>query len=225
MTKRRSRREQGTNPRALGLNPCSLATNPRSLGTNPRSERKRRLNAERLLIAKILQLFSPKEFPIRLGPSWFRILIRRIGLNEYIERENALHAIDGLPTWVRTLKNRLKEQGIKTYAQYLASDYWKEARRRYLESNLPKCCAICGNPKFQLHHRTYVNLGRENLCDIIPLCGKHHSTVHDKLNDSVKLRPGRSLMKVTRRYVKNQRARSAQQRKISTTRLGDSPAE
>ena len=213
MAERRAHKRQGRTLRALGLNPRALKTNPRVLGTNLRTVRHReeRLEAERqqreerLQLAELLTLFGPKEFPVRLTSSWFRILGRRLGMIEYVEKENSLHAIDGLPTWVRTLKNRLKELGIKTYAQYLESDHWKEAKRRYSESDQPKRCVICGNPKFQLHHRTYVNLGRETPCDIISLCGKHHKTVHQKLNESTKLRPVRSLMKVTYRYIRNQR--------------------
>ncbi len=79
-----------------------------------------------------------------------------------------------------TMQARLRTLGM-TYAQYLASDHWQEVRRQYRASNLPQNCLGCGNPKVDLHHRTYNRLGREFLTDLIPLCRKCHHGVHGHL--------------------------------------------
>ncbi len=75
---------------------------------------------------------------------------------------------------------RLKVLGM-TYAQYLASDHWKEVRRRYKASDLPQDCLGCGESRVDLHHRTYTRLGFEQLTDLIPLCRECHQKVHDYL--------------------------------------------
>jgi hypothetical protein len=52
-------------------------------------------------------------------------------------------------------------------------------RAEYAASDLPKACVGCGSPRYQLHHRSYTRLGREPLCDFLPLCGECHSRVHE----------------------------------------------
>ena len=37
---------------------------------------------------------------------------------------------------------------------------------------------LCGHPWYQLHHRTYSRLGRENLLDLLPLCRDCHELTH-----------------------------------------------
>ena len=76
---------------------------------------------------------------------------------------------------------RLNRLGFKSYRDYLKSNYWKQAKKRYFASNLPKRCIVCGNKVFELHHRSYVRLGKELPEDLIPLCRKHHKIVHDYL--------------------------------------------
>jgi 5-methylcytosine-specific restriction endonuclease McrA len=66
------------------------------------------------------------------------------------------------------------------YAGYIRSEAWQQVRRRFWASRLPKECYCCGRadgPK-DLHHRTYKNLGRENLRDLVPLCRNCHDLVH-----------------------------------------------
>lgn len=66
------------------------------------------------------------------------------------------------------------------YEEYLASQAWREKRRRYFAAKrLPKTCLACGSEQVQLHHRTYRRLGREHLQDLVPLCQPCHSAGHD----------------------------------------------
>lgn len=64
------------------------------------------------------------------------------------------------------------------YHRYLRSKAWRKTRQRYRESGLPQECAVCGDPRYELHHLTYRRLGRERLSDLQPLCRLHHCGVH-----------------------------------------------
>lgn len=76
--------------------------------------------------------------------------------------------------------------GVRTvsredYANYIASDAWREVKRRYLRSKLPKLCYVCetANGPFDLHHRTYKNLGNERLMDLVLVCRDCHDAIHE----------------------------------------------
>jgi len=65
-----------------------------------------------------------------------------------------------------------------TYSEYLKTNHWRLLKERYKESNYIQVCAMCGRGRVEYHHRTYKNMGNENLNDIIPLCRKHHGECH-----------------------------------------------
>jgi HNH endonuclease len=72
---------------------------------------------------------------------------------------------------------RLRPLGFERYADYLASEHWREVRKRYRESDRPQRCK-CGAEGTQLHHTTYVRLGRESLTDLVLLCENCHRRRH-----------------------------------------------
>jgi hypothetical protein len=77
------------------------------------------------------------------------------------------------------LSRRLPNLGFTSYAEYLASDHWKDFRSRYLLSpSTPKRCLVCKSDLITLHHVTYGTLGEELFEDVIPLCWPHHDAVH-----------------------------------------------
>lgn len=64
-------------------------------------------------------------------------------------------------------------------AAYLASAWWAELRAAYeRHPSAPHSCAVCATPRYQLHHRTYENLGHEHISDLIALCSVHHHALH-----------------------------------------------
>jgi len=71
--------------------------------------------------------------------------------------------------------------GFPNYAAYLKSPHWYSLRRKWIETGRPAYCQICGSSSFQLHHTTYIRLGREELHDFMALCDDHHSHVHQIL--------------------------------------------
>ncbi len=72
----------------------------------------------------------------------------------------------------------MKVTSSEEYAEYLRSPHWGEIRQRYIESDRPTQCSVCGDPDYQLHHKTYERLGREELDDLEPLCDRHHRERH-----------------------------------------------
>ena len=72
--------------------------------------------------------------------------------------------------------------GREGYLDYIRSAEWKAVKTRYLKSKLPKNCLVCKAPwsnSFHFHHRTYKNLGREFLRDLVVVCGKCHDLIHE----------------------------------------------
>lgn len=72
----------------------------------------------------------------------------------------------------------------KDYHSYLQSDDWRELKKRYLSSKLPKSCYGCFKPygtyRVEFHHRTYKRLGCERLLDIVPVCRSCHEKMHNE---------------------------------------------
>lgn len=74
---------------------------------------------------------------------------------------------------------RLRLLGYQKYADYLASEHWQHVKQRYRESDRPQKCS-CGARATDLHHLTYVRLGREKLADLEALCRDCHRKRHRK---------------------------------------------
>lgn len=80
------------------------------------------------------------------------------------------------------------------YEYYLKSDQWKEKKRKRIEIDGNKC-ALCGSGlNLQVHHRSYKNLGYENICnDLITLCSNCHELVHSYKNTPMEVRTNEKL--------------------------------
>ncbi len=68
------------------------------------------------------------------------------------------------------------------YREYIKSAAWRAKRAEFWRSDLPKQCYGCGTnsteASMHLHHRTYKNLGRERLLDLVPVCESCHREIH-----------------------------------------------
>ena len=77
------------------------------------------------------------------------------------------------------------------YMEYLQSEEWKKKRiRKALEQNFT--CEICGgvfHTGFNIHHKTYKNLGHEPLKDLMFLCENCHMELHRKKDLEKKNKP------------------------------------
>lgn len=80
----------------------------------------------------------------------------------------------------------------ESYRAYLKSDSWKAKRQAIYQRALTNAnsnnrfgiCELCGYEPFknclQVHHKTYVRVGKEHLDDLILLCPYCHKKAHNK---------------------------------------------
>ena len=71
-------------------------------------------------------------------------------------------------------------RGVKKnfYVTYMASPEWKALREKVYARDNHRCCRCGSQEKLQVHHLTYVRLGRERMGDLITLCGSCHRKEH-----------------------------------------------
>ena len=63
------------------------------------------------------------------------------------------------------------------YRKYLSSKAWAETREKFFEQAGRLC--ICDDTATEVHHKTYDNIGKENLLtDLAGLCDRCHERVH-----------------------------------------------
>jgi len=100
-----------------------------------------------------------------------------------------------------SIPRRLRALGFATYREYLASAHWAQVRAQFFARTIKRCCRVCGCiERLALHHRTYRRLGREQMGDLILLCGDCHREVHSL--------PGQSLW-INTEYLIRKRGRPA----------------
>ena len=79
------------------------------------------------------------------------------------------------------------------YAAYMNSKAWQDKRRSWYArwvtlTGSPPVCLVCGRRwsarSGHLHHLTYQRLGAEEPEDLMPLCNRDHTRLHDLLESS-----------------------------------------
>ena len=63
-----------------------------------------------------------------------------------------------------------------TYKNYLKSPAWKVKRDAVEQRDGGQC--VCGDQATEVHHKTYDNIGKEPLSDLVALCEECHERVH-----------------------------------------------
>lgn len=77
-----------------------------------------------------------------------------------------------------TVRNKtLRLLGFVSYAEYLASSYWRK-RAKQIRVRDKNRCRVCRLRAADVHHLTYVRLGRELDVDLLLLCRECHTKVH-----------------------------------------------
>ena len=76
--------------------------------------------------------------------------------------------------WNKYLKNG------SPYSEYLDSHAWKIKRAQVLNRDENKCVG-CKKEASEVHHRTYDNIGKEPLSDLVSLCGSCHDRIHSDI--------------------------------------------
>ena len=72
----------------------------------------------------------------------------------------------------------LRRMGFGSYAEYLASDLWREIRRKVFAAK-GRACSLCNAPASQLHHNRYHtnDLKGKRLTFISPVCRSCHERI------------------------------------------------
>lgn len=91
----------------------------------------------------------------------------------------------------------------KEYVLYLQTEHWQKFGREYrADPTALHQCFVCGELDYELHHRSYVRLGRELFVDVVPLCAAHHKAVHKAVKAGVKLAVAHVYVRI--RYVRDE---------------------
>ena len=78
--------------------------------------------------------------------------------------------------WHHLLKSLDPNNDLGTYEKYKKSPAWTVKRDAVRQRDGGQC--ICGAQATELHHKTYDNIGREPLSDLVMLCKGCHERVH-----------------------------------------------
>ena len=94
----------------------------------------------------------------------------------------------------------------ENYNAYLQSNAWRMKKISSMESGRPMFCWVCEKPMpsldhkgFNFHHRTYKNVYREKLEDLVLLCRWHHKDLEKIYLDLKHF--GEPLEKWTWKYI------------------------
>lgn len=81
-------------------------------------------------------------------------------------------------TFKRTKHKKITKSMKGNYKAYLKSNQWKEKRRTALEF-YGNSCGLCGSKHdLQVHHRSYKNIYKETMADLMILCETCHYRYH-----------------------------------------------
>lgn len=79
-------------------------------------------------------------------------------------------------------QKRILELRTLPYEKYLKTPEWKQKRDAALERDGYRCRACDSDKKLEVHHRTYVRRGNEDLNDLTTLCESCHEHFHEKMS-------------------------------------------
>ena len=78
--------------------------------------------------------------------------------------------------WHCLLKSLDPDNNCGTYKEYLDSPAWEMKRDKVRERDGDQC--VCGAQATEVHHKTYNNIGKEPLSDLVALCQECHQREH-----------------------------------------------
>jgi hypothetical protein len=79
----------------------------------------------------------------------------------------------------RAYKESLREEWKRLYHDvYLQTSYWKDKRARVLKRDAGMCKACERREATEVHHKTYENVCKEPLFDLVSVCRTCHKAIH-----------------------------------------------
>lgn len=79
--------------------------------------------------------------------------------------------------WHCLLKSLDPDDNCGTYKEYLDSPAWEMKRDDVIKRNGGQC--VCSAQATEVHHKTYNNIGKEPLSDLVALCQECHERAHE----------------------------------------------
>lgn len=105
--------------------------------------------------------------------------------------------------WHCLLKSLDPDNNCGTYQEYLDSPAWEMKRDKVIERDGDQC--VCGAQATEVHHKTYNNIGKEPLSDLVALCKECHDRVHKPYaprDPQPSTQPGQAYWDQFKTYVK-----------------------
>ena len=102
--------------------------------------------------------------------------------------------------WACLLKSLDPNNDLGTYEKYLNSPAWY--RKRKLIKDRDKSLCICGAKATEVHHKTYKNIGKEPLSELVMLCKKCHDREYKSYVQSNDHSQGKAYWDEFKVYVK-----------------------
>jgi 5-methylcytosine-specific restriction endonuclease McrA len=93
-----------------------------------------------------------------------------------VRKRGELVPVSDKPSYLDVMAQAI---GFKTYEAYLQSPHWKRLRRRVLERDQCRCRRCNSKTRLQIHHLTYIRIGKELLEDLLTLCNDCHKRAHN----------------------------------------------
>ena len=103
--------------------------------------------------------------------------------------------------WHCLLKSLDPDNNCGTYKKYLDSPAWEMKRDDVIERDGGQC--VCGTQATEVHHKTYNNIGKEPLSDLVALCKECHERVQPYVatNRQPPTQPGEAYWADFKTYV------------------------
>ena len=109
--------------------------------------------------------------------------------------------------WHCLLKSLDPNNDLGTYEKYRNSPAWH--RKRDLVRERDKSICVCGAKATEVHHKTYENMGKEPLSELVVLCKECHERAHQSrvLSDRASDTKGKAYWDKFETYVEENRNR------------------
>ena len=102
--------------------------------------------------------------------------------------------------WHYLLKSLDPDDNNGTYEEYRKSPAWKVKRDAVIQRDGGQC--ICGDQATEVHHKTYDNIGKEILSDLVALCEECHKRSHQSRVSSDQRSAAQSVKEAFIAYIK-----------------------
>ena len=99
---------------------------------------------------------------------------------DYFDRETIEIIDNGGGFWITSCSNYSPDQ--QWYSRYISSQHFRELRAERLKKDDYRCHRCRSAKNLHCHHITYERIGREDIDDVVMLCGSCHSTIHGMNN-------------------------------------------